>query len=319
MAARRGQARAGAAGEHDGTGPLSGVVRRDGSAAMGSRPWPRPRPRRSWRSPPVRIAGSRPGAGSVCEEGPELADYLFWVAAVVGRQVVTPGEFGSLHPGQDAGQGLEGGLEVGRTLTAAQQQNLRGRPGEGSRGENSCLVRRVAEGKNVFHIADWSYELGRMGVRAGLLVRWWRVSGLRLIAGPFVAAAPAGTRVRARLRVSPQDEAVLRAAGNHLGSLAGGDLAARCAEGRLDPMHNRPNRRGHEVYLCLRSDQYVETFRPKFLLKDAGDKQWQRKQDGRNTERVTDAVHGMAMTGAVLRDPLLVSASAQHAEDDSTI
>jgi hypothetical protein len=60
------------------------------------------------------------------------------------------------------------------------------------------------------------------------------VSGLRPIAGPFVAAAPAGTRVRARLRVSPQDEAVLWAAGTHLGSLAGRDLAARCAEGRLD-------------------------------------------------------------------------------------
>ena len=74
-----------------------------------------------------------------------------------------------------------------------------------------------------------------MGVRVGLVVRWWRVSGLRLMAGPFVAAAPAGARVRARLRVSAQDEAVLRAAGNHLGSLAGGDLAARCAEGRLDP------------------------------------------------------------------------------------
>jgi hypothetical protein len=51
---------------------------------------------------------------------------------------------------------------------------------------------------------------------------------------PFVAAAPAGARVRARLRPSPQDEAVLRAAGRHLGSLAGRDLAARCAEGRLD-------------------------------------------------------------------------------------
>jgi hypothetical protein len=34
--------------------------------------------------------------------------------------------------------------------------------------------------------------------------------------------------------VSPQDEAVLWAAGTHLGSLAGRDLAARCAEGRLD-------------------------------------------------------------------------------------
>ena len=57
---------------------------------------------------------------------------------------------------------------------------------------------------------------------------------LRLVAAPFVAAAPEGARVRARLRPSPQDEAVLRAAGAHLGSLAGRDLAARCAEGRLD-------------------------------------------------------------------------------------
>ncbi len=60
------------------------------------------------------------------------------------------------------------------------------------------------------------------------------MSGLRPIAGAFVAAVPAGARVRARLRVSGQDEAVLRAAGTHLGSLAGRDLAARCAEGRLD-------------------------------------------------------------------------------------
>ena len=59
-------------------------------------------------------------------------------------------------------------------------------------------------------------------------------SSLRPVAAPFVAAAPAGARVRTRLRVSGQDGAVLRAAGSHLGSLAGRDLAARCAEGRLD-------------------------------------------------------------------------------------
>ena len=57
---------------------------------------------------------------------------------------------------------------------------------------------------------------------------------LRTLAVPFVAAAPAGARVRTRLRVSAQDEAVLRAAGSHLGSLAGRDLAVRCAQGRLD-------------------------------------------------------------------------------------
>ena len=59
-------------------------------------------------------------------------------------------------------------------------------------------------------------------------------ASLRPIAAPFVAAAPGGARVRARLRVCAQDEAVLWAAGAYLGSLAGRDLAARCAEGRLD-------------------------------------------------------------------------------------
>ena len=57
---------------------------------------------------------------------------------------------------------------------------------------------------------------------------------LREIADPFTAAAPAGARVRTRLRVSPRDAEVLLAAGRHLGTLAGRDLAARCAEGRLD-------------------------------------------------------------------------------------
>jgi hypothetical protein len=60
------------------------------------------------------------------------------------------------------------------------------------------------------------------------------VTALRPMVGPFVAGPRSGARVRARLRVSAQDEAVLRAVGRHLGSLAGRDLAARCAEGRLD-------------------------------------------------------------------------------------
>ena len=62
-----------------------------------------------------------------------------------------------------------------------------------------------------------------------------RVSvSLRPIAAPFVAAAPAGARVRTRLRVSARDESVLWAAGRHLGSLAGRDLAVRCADRRPD-------------------------------------------------------------------------------------
>jgi hypothetical protein len=60
------------------------------------------------------------------------------------------------------------------------------------------------------------------------------VGRLRDIAAPFVAAAPGGARVRTRLWVPPGDAAVLAAVGSHLGMLAGRDLAARCAEGRLD-------------------------------------------------------------------------------------
>ena len=69
------------------------------------------------------------------------------------------------------------------------------------------------------------------------------MGGLREIAAPFVAGAPAGARVRTRLRVSPGDAAVLAAVGSHLGVLAGRDLAARCAEGRLDPRGRAVSRR----------------------------------------------------------------------------
>jgi hypothetical protein len=65
---------------------------------------------------------------------------------------------------------------------------------------------------------------------------------LRPIADPFVAARPVGARVRTRLRVSGQDAEVLWAVGRHLGSLAGRDLAARCAEGRLDPEGRKESR-----------------------------------------------------------------------------
>lgn len=57
---------------------------------------------------------------------------------------------------------------------------------------------------------------------------------LREITPSFTVAGPAGARVRTRLRLSAQDQAVLRTAGRHLGSLASADLAARCAEGPLD-------------------------------------------------------------------------------------
>src|ERR1700721_3329792 len=73
--------------------------------------------------------------------------------------------------------------------------------------------------------------------------RGCRVGRLREIAAPFVAGAPAGARVRTRLRVAAGDAAVLRAVGSHLGALAGGDLAARCAQGRLDARGRAVSRR----------------------------------------------------------------------------
>ncbi|WP_435112543.1 IS200/IS605 family accessory protein TnpB-related protein [Nocardiopsis synnemataformans] len=55
---------------------------------------------------------------------------------------------------------------------------------------------------------------------------------LRPIVDPFLAPAPTGVSVRDRLKgLTPEDEAVLRAVGAHLGSLASTDLAARCADG----------------------------------------------------------------------------------------
>ncbi|MGW0630727.1 IS200/IS605 family accessory protein TnpB-related protein [Streptomyces sp. NPDC002758] len=56
------------------------------------------------------------------------------------------------------------------------------------------------------------------------------MGGLRELADPFVVPGPAGVAVRARLRVSDTDAAVLREVGAFLGGLAAGDLARRCGQ-----------------------------------------------------------------------------------------
>ena len=73
------------------------------------------------------------------------------------------------------------------------------------------------------------------------------------MAEPFVVAPPAGARVRSRLRVDEQDAQVLAAVGRHLGSLASGDLAARCKEGRLDAESKRASRRERKRALTAAS------------------------------------------------------------------
>ncbi|WP_326793919.1 transposase (plasmid) [Streptomyces sp. NBC_00841] len=58
------------------------------------------------------------------------------------------------------------------------------------------------------------------------------MGGLRTLAVPFVVPGPCGVAVRDRLKhLTPHDEMVLRAVGEHQGALASGDLKARCADG----------------------------------------------------------------------------------------
>ncbi|MCX4693682.1 transposase [Streptomyces sp. NBC_01408] len=58
------------------------------------------------------------------------------------------------------------------------------------------------------------------------------MAGLRTIAAPFVAPGPSGVSIRDRLRhLTFADEKVLQLVGDHLGSLAGKDLKARCQAG----------------------------------------------------------------------------------------
>ncbi len=66
-------------------------------------------------------------------------------------------------------------------------------------------------------------------------------------------------------------------------------------------------------------EEQRQPIQPQPVEKNAGDKDGARKQNGRDAQRVTHPVHWMLMTGSVLRDPLLVSASAQHGQDDNTI
>jgi hypothetical protein len=55
---------------------------------------------------------------------------------------------------------------------------------------------------------------------------------MRSISEPFVVTPPAGARILTRLRLTAADQAVVRAVGEYLGSLASADVAWRCRLGR---------------------------------------------------------------------------------------
>ena len=103
---------------------------------------------------------------------------------------------------------------------------------------------------------------------------------MRDVAAPFVIAAPAGARVRTRLRVSPADEVVLRAVGRHLGVVASADLAARCAEGRLDARGRAVSRRERKRALTAASSS-----RWAGAITRTSEDQWQRAEANLRDER----------------------------------
>ena len=57
-------------------------------------------------------------------------------------------------------------------------------------------------------------------------------------------------------------------------------------------------------------EEQSQRIHPQPVEEDAGDKKWNREQDGRDTQSVTHAVHRMLMAGAVLLNPLPIAASA---------
>ncbi|MCX5606618.1 hypothetical protein OHB39_03240 [Streptomyces sp. NBC_00047] len=66
-----------------------------------------------------------------------------------------------------------------------------------------------------------------------------KVLELRLLADPFVVAAPTGARIRDRLRLSSADEKILMLLGDHLGHHARADLAERVRIGKVPVKDNR--------------------------------------------------------------------------------
>ena len=61
---------------------------------------------------------------------------------------------------------------------------------------------------------------------------------------------------------------------------------------------------GKKQYQCVN---------PEPVGRDAGDKQHDRQGNQRNAEGMAGAVHRVLMTAGVLRDPLFVGPSAEHA------
>jgi hypothetical protein len=65
-------------------------------------------------------------------------------------------------------------------------------------------------------------------------------------------------------------------------------------------------------------EKEAESVWPEAVDEDAGEKNCHREHDGWDAQGVAEAVYAVLVAGGVLRDPLLVGAVTQHAEDDTT-
>ena len=116
---------------------------------------------------------------------------------------------------------------------------------------------------------------------------------MRRLAASFVVASPTGARIRTRLRLSPADERVLRAVGEHLGRLAGQDLAVRCRLGAVAGDDQRTSRK--RALTAASSSRWAGA-----ITRTSSD-QWQRAQ-----RNLLDARDGLRRACRTLRSRLAV-------------
>jgi hypothetical protein len=93
----------------------------------------------------------------------------------------------------------------------------------------------------------------------------------------LVAAPPTGVRIRTRLRVSPDDERILRQVGQYLARLAGRDLADRC---RLGVGEASGNRRAKALTAASTSRWAATIMR-------TSENQWQREYRNLLSQRIS--------------------------------
>ena len=116
---------------------------------------------------------------------------------------------------------------------------------------------------------------------------------MRRLAASFVVASPTGARIRTRLRLIPADERVLRAVGEHLGRLAGQDLAVRCRLGAVAGDDQRTSRK--RALTAASSSRWAGA-----ITRTSSD-QWQRAQ-----RNLLDARDGLRRACRTLRSRLAV-------------